>query len=97
MIRGTTPVIKLTLPEEIDWDVLYITFKQGDTNVLEKTLSDVEIDGKTIYLLLTQAETLAFDRSNVVWVQLRGKVGDTAYASKVMRVSVSDILKGGEI
>ena len=97
MIRGTTPVIKLNLPMEIDFDVLYITFKQGEETVLEKTLEEVEIDGTTIYIQLYQAETLAFSKSQTIWVQLRGKVSDTAYASKIMRLSISDILKGGEI
>ena len=97
MIRGTTPVIKLTLPMQIDFDVLYITFRQGEENILEKTLTDVTIDGTTIFLPLSQADTLLFDQGNTVWVQLRGKVGEIAYASKIMRVAVSDILKGGEI
>lgn len=96
MIRGTTPLVTLKLPMKIDFDTLYITFKQGDT-VLEKTLDDVEIDGLDIVVPLTQTETLAFDSDSPVRVQLRGKVGSIAYASKIMLLAVSDILKGGEI
>lgn len=97
MIRGTTPIIKFNLPMKIEWDTLYITFKQGEDIVLEKTLNDVMINDSTIYLSLTQAETLSFSKSETIWVQIRGKVVDTAYASKIMRMSISDILKGGEI
>lgn len=67
MIRGTTPVVTLKLPMEIDFDTLYITFKQGDT-VLEKTLDDVEIDGLDIVVPLTQTETLSFDSESPVRV-----------------------------
>jgi hypothetical protein len=97
MTRGTTPVVKFNLPMEIDFDVLYITFKQGSDIVFEKELEDVTKDGTTLFLPLSQAETLLFDRRLPVWVQLRGRVGNIAYASKIMRISVSEILKEGEI
>ena len=98
MIRGTTQTIALNLPIEIKFDTLYITFAQNSTTILEKTLTDVLIDGKAIVVPLTQAETLLFSANGYnVRLQLRGKVGNTAYASQIMSVPVSDILKGGEI
>lgn len=98
MIRGTTPVIVLNLPMELDFEVLYITFNQGETTVLEKTIDDVKMgEKKTIVIPLSQKDTLSFDSSKSVKIQLRGRVGETAYASQIVRIPVSDILKEGEI
>lgn len=97
MIRGTTPVIVLNLPMELDFEVLYITFNQGETTVLEKTIDDVKMEEKTIVIPLSQKDTLSFDSSKSVKIQLRGRVGETAYASQIVRIPVSDILKEGEI
>lgn len=97
MIRGTTPTIILNLPMEIAFDVLYITFNQNSNTVLEKTKDDVKMEKTVIAIPLSQADTLAFDSDMPVKIQLRGKVGETAYASKLVKVSVNDILKDGEI
>lgn len=97
MIRGTTPVIILNLPMAIDFEVLYITFKQDNNVVLEKSLDDVKIEGTKVVIKFSQKETLTFDGSTSIKVQLRGRVGETVYASKIVRLSMSDILKDGEI
>lgn len=97
MTRGTTPVILVKLPREIAFDTFYLTFKQAGKTVVEKTLEDVSIDGANIYAPLSQAETLAFNGSSDVLIQLRGKVGEQAYASNIVQRTVDDILKDGEI
>lgn len=97
MIRGTTPVVTLRLPMEITFDVLFVTFKQGNEMVLEKSKSEVQIEGAAIIIPLSQQETLRLHSNYDVRVQLRGKVGEIAYASKIVRFSVSDLLKDGEI
>lgn len=97
MIRGTTPVIILNLPMAIDFEVLYITFKQDRNVVLEKSLCDVKVEGTKVVIPFSQKETLSFDGETSIKVQLRGRVGETAYASKIVRLSMSDILKDGEI
>lgn len=98
MKRGTTQKLTFTMPEEISIGVLYITFKQGNKIVLEKTLDDVEVSGRTIVLPLTQDDTLRFDAPHAVYVQLR--IRDTlgnAIASEIIRTDAEAILKDGVI
>ena len=97
MIRGTTPVIVLNLPMEMQFDALYVTFQQKKKTVFEKTLSDVLLKDNQIAISLTQTDTLSLDSKEVVSIQLRGKIGEKAYASKIVQTLVSDILKDGEI
>lgn len=97
MIRGTTPVIVLNLSMEMQFDTLYVTFQQKKKTVFEKTLSDVLLKNNQIVISLTQADTLSLDSKEVVFIQLRGKIGEKAYASKIVKTLVSDILKDGEI
>lgn len=97
MTRGTTPVLVFRLNESVPFDTLYVTFEQDDTIVLEKTLEDVHIEENSIYLSLSQADTLAFDSRKILKVQLRGKVGEKAYASGIKRLDVQSIIKDGEI
>lgn len=73
MIRGTTPVIILNLPMEMQFDALYVTFQQKKKTVFEKTLSDVLLKDNQIVISLTQADTLSLDSKEVVSIQLRGK------------------------
>lgn len=97
MIRGTTPVIILNLPMEMQFDTLYVTFQQNRKTVFEKTLSDVLLKNNQIVISLTQTDTLSLDSKEVVSIQLRGKIGEKVYASKIIQTLVSDILKDGEI
>lgn len=104
MIRGTTPTHIFVLPEEMkdaSFAALYITYQQRRKTVLEKTLDDVQRDGTTLTVRLTQAETLAFGRGYVtepVYIQIRAKTVDgDALASDIIKISVEQILKDGEI
>ena len=104
MIRGTTPRHIFTLPDamaDVEFVALYITYQQRRKTVLEKTLDDVQRDGTTLTVHLTQTETLAFGRGYVtepVYIQIRLKLDDgTAMASDLMKTSVQQILKEGEI
>lgn len=107
MTRGTTPTHTFTLPDNLKTatlSALYITYAQGSKTVLEKTLSDVTINGGVITCTLTQAETLKFEvldqhcGCDKVAIQVRMKTSDgTAMASDIMSVPIRDILKDGEI
>ena len=105
MIRGTTPTLSIKLNQAVPFDTLYVTFAQGEKIVLERNLSQVDvettIDETVISLTLTQEDTLELKTDQPVFVQIRGKVGDTAYATAVsdpsMRFRVQDILKKGTI
>lgn len=110
MYRGTTPTNIFILPEEMNdasFDTLYITYQQRNKTVLEKTLDNIQRDGNVLTVKLTQAETLAFESghcfsgaidSSDVYIQIRAKLTDgTAMASELMKASVQQILKDGEI
>lgn len=61
MVQATTPTFVLTLPNSVDLTIvenIYFTLRQG-ANLIEKTGEDLIIDGQTVSVFLTQAETLA--------------------------------------
>lgn len=97
MRRGTTPTITIT----VDLDLtqasnLFVTFKQGDRVVCEKTLEDVTITETSVICELDQNDTLAL-KDGLVRFQIRATLGDSKVASTVMTASVDEILKGGAI
>ena len=68
MIRGTTPVHTFTLDyEPPDGTRFRIVYAQGEDHkekvLFERTNENIEIDGRTITVKLTAAETLLFDSS----------------------------------
>lgn len=97
MRRGTTPTITITT--DIDLTAasnLFVTFKQGDRIVFEKTLGDVDVTENTVVCELTQEDTLAL-KDSIVRFQIRATIGDAKVASNIMTAQVSEILKGGAI
>ena len=100
MRRGTTPTHTFTLPEEIPlstFTVIFITYSQMGRVRVEKTIDDIIIDGHTVTVILTQADTLSF-RSGSVEIQMRAKTAlGEAYASDIVTVPAEKILKDGEI
>lgn len=99
MIRGTTPTLKFKLP--FDTELLaeaWVTFTQLGHTVVDKTLADLEKQGDTLVLQLTQDETLMFQHEELVEIQIRARLNDdTAVASQKIRVGVDGILKEGVI
>ena len=97
MYRGTTPTLTYTLPFAGDQiTVLNLCFDQQGEIVLEKSLEDFKVDGKTLQVKLTEEDTLLFDAQKaMVEMQLRVGCGETRMASNIMRVSVERILKDG--
>ncbi len=91
MRRGTTP----TLQFETEWDwtgyELLLTMVCGAENT-ELTFDDsrLTVDGSTVYLSLTQEETLQFEKS--VQCQLKGKKDGIVLATDIIRVKVLPIL-----
>ena len=98
MRRGTTPTLKFTLPYEIAVSSLYITFMQRGRTILEKTIDDVTLDGKTINVELTQDDTLTFTAGQPISIQIR--IRDTenkAVASQIIETTAEEVLKDGVI
>lgn len=96
MIRGTTPT--LVFRTSIDCSkltLLNIAFAQNGKIVLEKNLSQCNIDGNTASVTLTEEDTLLFDYKKKVEIQVRAGCGSTRLASRIIVEDVGRILKDG--
>ena len=95
MHRGTTPTHTFTLP--FDTSIVSqarIVYSQLCCVVLVKTGEDLVMEGNTIRVRLTQEETLAFNCSHPVEIQLRilTMAGDVQN-SDIVKVSVKRCLE----
>src|SRR3712207_1320027 len=98
MHRGTTPIhIFRTDVDLTHASVLFITYKQNDKVVLEKSIDEVTIKERVVTVSLSQKETLLFNEG-IVTIQIRAKFPDeSTIASSLIRTSAYEILKDGEI
>ena len=99
MRRGTT--VENTFTTDIDLteaEVIFITYKQKNRKVIEKSIDDIDVSTDSLVVTLTQADTLAFSAGTPVEVQIRARfVSGSAVASNVMTTTVDKILKEGVI
>lgn len=96
MFRGTTP--KITFKSNVDLqnaEKVLVTFSQGNKELFTLGKSDFEITETELTCELTQLQTLAFDSSKMVEMQIRALVDGSAIASNIMKAEVNRILKGG--
>ena len=73
LTKGHTPPIIIREKNGVDFsefDHVYVTFKQGALHQLTKSDNDLTIDGSTITVQLTQAETLGFCEGEKIKVQV---------------------------
>lgn len=62
IIRGTTPTLRLTVPETVDLteaSMVYATIKQGKT-AITKSGNDLEVEAHRVSVYLSQEESLDF-------------------------------------
>ena len=99
MFRGTTPTLRFRIPFDTSAiNVMYITIAQNGEIVLDKEKDDCVLEGETITLRLTQADTLRLTEEYPVEIQMRCRLHDgNALASRTIRTTASAILKDGEI
>ncbi len=110
MIRGTTPTNTFTVDMDLRTaDVIYITYKQGDQVVVERTKDQLDsITATELTLTLTQEETLKFNQKPVntystcytdfVAIQIRARFSNgLAVASNIIKTTAGEILKDGVI
>lgn len=101
MIRGTTPTLMFTTPYTASQVMSgYITFTMRGDVVLDIPVSDdsVVISDNAISLTLTQQQTLSFQSKATSLVQLRLVLDDdSVVASNIIKITIGDILKDGEI
>ena len=100
MYRGTTPTLTFRLPIDTgSITVLSVAMAQGRQVKIEKTLSDVHLDGNVISCTLTEDETLSLTAGASVEakIQLRVGVGEQRMASQIFTVPVERILRDGAL
>ena len=100
MHRATTPTLTFRLPIDTgSITVLSVAVAQGRQVKIEKTLSDVHLDGNVISCTLTEDETLSLTAGASVEakIQLRVGVGEQRMASQIFTVPVERILRDGEL
>ena len=94
MVQATTPTFVLTLPDTVDLTEpihFYFTLRQGIVRI-EKADSDLVIDGQTISVYLSQAETLTLT-PGIVKLQLNWTYANgSRAASEIVSVNVTDNL-----
>lgn len=100
MTRGTTPTLRIKVVgiDVTELDELYLTIKQGKTEITKRE-SDISTDAENNKILvpLSQQETLRFN-DGFVSIQLRAiTVMGNAIASTIKTIPLSHILMEGEI
>lgn len=97
--KGCTVGNTFTVPftkEEVE--VLYITYQQRGKTVIEKTLDDCSFGDGFISTGFTQEQTLLFESSIRVCIQIRARLKDgTATKSNIIETDVDKLLKDGII
>jgi hypothetical protein len=98
MYRGTTPELELEFDFSLSGQTeLFITFAQNNHEVFTLEIGDLTIADNIAKVRLTQEQTLMLNAEDVVDIQARGKQGDIAWATDIIRKNVGDILKDGVI
>lgn len=92
--RGTTPAIKVTITNgSFDmFDEGYLTFKQDKTQVDVSIKEGVIVDGALYLPRLTQEQTLCFDATKQVKIQLKLRQLDSVVTTNIVRTSIYPVL-----
>lgn len=96
--RGATITNTFTVSVDLTTAVaMYITYRQSNQTVLEKSIEDCTITDKSITVDLTQEDTLKFKQGDVA-IQIRARLFDgAALVSEVIQTTASKLLKEGVI
>lgn len=90
MRRGTTPTLKF-ITDHSDWSgyEVWVTLEEGDVELTFKG-NRLKIAGSTVYLSLTQEETLKFEKK--INAQIKGEKDGIVIATDVEKIKVLPIL-----
>ena len=95
--RGSTPTNVFNVNVDLTGAKIYITYKQGNKIVVEKTGADIQVEQNKLTTRLSQEDTLKFT-PGAVRVQIRYVRPDgAADASNIIETRAEEILKDGEI
>lgn len=90
MIKWTTPTLRCTIPEGLEYDYVILTLSQGSTTI-EKRIEAADITDNEFSVTFTQTETGQFSRSNMyskVEAQLNIINGDSRLATNIVELSI---------
>lgn len=94
MVQATTPTFILTLPDTVDLSQaanIYFSLRQNGVHI-EKTGEDLTVDGQTVSVYLSQAETIQLI-SGTAQIQLNWTYANGARAcSNIVSVQVTENL-----
>ncbi len=98
--RGSSATQTFDFPfPESSVDVLYITYQQMGSNVLEKTLADCMFATDKITVELTQEDILSMLPRQKMLIQIRGRLANgKPFLSNIMQARVDgELLKEGVV
>lgn len=76
--------------------VLWATYSQFGREIFTKDEDDVDIEGQSVYVHLTQEDTGLLTGKYPVLIQLRLLLSDgEAYTTEIVKRNVKDVLKAG--
>lgn len=102
IIRGTTPMINVTIPglNDINPVEIWFSFRSGESVYTFKKSIDntgITVAGETISKLLSQEDTLNFN-VGILYMQVRLLDNlDMAFATPLLSFTVEDVIQGGEM
>ena len=98
MRRGTTPTFEVDCDIDLTGYTIYLTLKQGTTELTLTPEVEATQTGCKLTVTLTQEQTLGFSTARFTSMQVRAvNATGLAVASNIMQVDVGEILKNGVI
>ena len=94
MIRGTTPTHTFNIPFDTSTvSEVRVIYAQNDEVLFTKSKTDCVLENSTIKVTLTQEDTLKFDHTKAVQIQIRIlTINGDALASIVEQIGVAKCL-----
>ena len=98
MRRGTTALNIFNSDQDLRGARVYVTYSQIGRVIIEKTNEAIVINENNIQVPLEQSDTLKISSKYPLYIQIRYvRENGVANASNIIKVSVEDVLKGGQI
>lgn len=93
MIRATTPIhtFNFDVPAS-DFERILITYNQCGVNILNLEKTDLQIEGNTAFIQLTEEQTKTFKAGSPVYIQVRVVLNGSSMASTIVRADVKEVL-----
>lgn len=92
--RGTTPTVSFTV-KDFDLDNitdLCLVMCQNGSVIVKRKLNEVQIEGDTINVHLSQEDTLRFKAGTNIASQIKFKIGEQVFATDIVFSTIDDCL-----